>query len=118
MSFHELLDGLLTESSVPFYEGSPEFDGTPPEQFVSYHIRDVPHQRGDGQELTTAYHVTFSIYTSGKYKRQNAAEVEQALTALLTDNDFIRQGGSFGLSNTFMRYYRRIIEFNYDYERT
>ena len=118
MSFFELLDGLLTELQVPFYEGQPEFERDPPEAFITYDVEDVPHQRGDGQELTTAYHVTFSIYTSGKYKRQNAAEVEQVLTALLLDNGFIRQSGSFGLSNTFMRYYRRIIEFNYDYERT
>ena len=113
MSFHELLDGLLTELQVPFYEGQPEFDGTPPEQFVSYHIRDVPALRGCGRECYTAYYVTLNIYTTGAHKHINSSYTEHNLTALLLDNGFIRQGGSFGLSNDFSRYYHRITEFYY-----
>ncbi|MBQ3887361.1 MAG: hypothetical protein II735_05270, partial [Clostridia bacterium] len=65
------------------------------------------------RECYTAYYVTLNIYTTGAHKHINSSYTEHNLTALLLDNGFIRQGGSFGLSNDFPRYYHRITEFYY-----
>lgn len=116
MSFFDLLNGFLSVLDVPYYEGMPEFERSPPEAFIAYSVYDVPKLRGCGEEIVTTYYVTVNIYTSGKSRKQSADRIGTALTALLTENGFIRQGGSFGISNDFPRYYHRIIEFNFDYE--
>lgn len=117
MDFFELLDRLLAELNIPFYEGAPEFERSPPETFITYNIYDVPNLRGCGNEMTANYHLTLNIYTTGNNKKSRAVNLCTALTALLVRHGFIRQGGSFGLMNDFPRYYHRIIEFNYDYDK-
>lgn len=114
MSFFERLEGLLSDLSVPFYEGMPEFERSPPEAFIAYTVYDVPKLRGCGKEMVTTYYLTANVYTSGKNKKRRADELGAALTKLLVKNGFIRSAGSFGISNDFPRYYHRIIEFNYD----
>lgn len=116
MSFHDLLNGLLTELDVPFYEGSPELPENMPEMFVTYSVYDVPKLRGEGVELVTTYSVTVNIYTTGRKKADRATSFGRDLTALFTENDFTRRSGSYGLTNSFPGYYRRIIEFYYDYD--
>ena len=116
MSFFELLDGLLTELDVPFYEGQPEFERSPPEKFITYDVYEVPHLFGDGIEQTTNYHVTLNVFATGSDRARTAVNLCTALTNLLTENGFLRQGGSFTLTDDFPRYYRKIIEFNYDYD--
>lgn len=116
MSFHDLLNGLLSELNVPFYEGSPELPENSPELFITYSVYDVPKLRGEGVELVTSYSVTVNIYTTGRKKADRATSFGRDLTALFTENDFIRRSGSYGMTNSFPGYYRRIIEFNYDYD--
>lgn len=119
MSFFDLLNGLLTTLDVPFYEGQPELtDEDPPEVFLSYSVYYVPKLHGCGTELVTTYYVTVNIYTSGKDKQTTADNVSTALSALLTENGFVRRSGSFGLSNDFPKYYHRIVEFMYCYENS
>lgn len=118
MSFFDLLDGLLTTLDVPFYEGQPEFERSPPEVFVTYSVYDVPNLRGCGLEITTTYHVTVNIYATGVNRHSTAVTLDETLTDLLTENGFVRRTGIFGLSNDFPRYYHRVMEFDYDYERT
>lgn len=116
MSFFDLLNGLLTTLDVPFYEGQPEFSGEPPEAFISYSVYDVPKFFGCGEELYTTYYVTVNIYVTGNDKAQTADNINMALTALLTENGFIRQSGSYGLTDDFPGYYHRTAEFNYSRE--
>lgn len=116
MSIFELIDGLLTTLDVPYYEGQPEFEAEPPSAFISYNVYDVPAFFGCGKELATTYYVTINIYTSGADKATVADNLSTALTALFTENGFIRQSGNYGLSDDFPKYYHRIIEFNYSRE--
>lgn len=116
MNFFELLDGLLTELDIPFYEGQPEFERSAPEAFISYDVYEVPNLYGDGAEKTTTYHVTINVFASGADRAETVRNLCTALTILLTENKFIRRGGSYTLSDDFPRYYRKIIEFNYDYD--
>lgn len=116
MSFFDLLNGLLSELEVPYYEGQPELGESSPPQFISYSVDDVPKLWGDGELSVTTYGVTVNIYTSGTGKYREAENISRELTALLTENGFIRRPGSFGLSNDFPRYYHRIIDFYYDYD--
>lgn len=116
MSIFELIDGLLTTLDVPYYEGQPEFEAEPPPAFISYNVYDVPTFFGCGKELYTTYYVTLSIYTTGTDKAAVADNLSVALTALFTENGFIRQSGNYGLSDDFPKYYHRIIEFNYSRE--
>ncbi len=117
MNFFNLLEGLLTTLDVPYYEGQPEFgeEGSP-EAFISYNVYDVPKLFGVGQELYTTYYTTLNIYTTGEDKARTADNISTALTALLTENGFIRQSGAYGLTNDFPEYYHRTIEFNYSRE--
>lgn len=116
MSFFDLLDGLLTTLDVPFYEGQPEFERSPPEAFVTYSVYDVPNLFGCGCELYTTYHVTLNIYVTGENRHQTVDNLGATVTNLLTENGFVRQSGSFGLSNDFPRYYHRILDFSYSRE--
>ena len=116
MSIFELIGGLLTELDIPFYENQPEFAREPPEQFITYSLYNVPQFYGAGVEIITRYHITFNIYTTGTNYKQNADTISVNLTALLLENDFIRQSGSDSLSNDFPKYYHKAIEFIYDYE--
>lgn len=116
MSFFELLDGLLTELDIPFYEGQPEFERSPPEEFITYDVYDVPNLRGDGKEKTTQYYATLSVFVTGTGRKARADRIVRDLSALLLDNDFIRQGGSYSSTDDFPRYYRRVTEFVYDYD--
>ena len=113
MSFFDRLDGLLTTLDVPFYEGQPEFERSPPEVFVTYSVYDVPKLFGCGTEVYTTYYVTLNIYVTGENRHQTADGLSTAVTDLLTDNGFVRQSGSFGLSNDFPKYYHRVIDFSY-----
>ena len=113
MSFFDLLEGVLAVLDVPCYEGAPEFERSPPDSFITYSVYDVPKLYGCGTEEVTAYYVTVNIYTSGEDRAHEADNLGSALTALLTENGFVRQSGSFGLSDDFPRYYHRILEFNY-----
>lgn len=112
----DLIGGLLTELDIPFYENQPEFSKNPPEQFITYSLYNVPQLYGAGVEMITRYHITFNIYTTGTDYKQNADTISVNLTALLLENDFIRQSGSDSLSNDFPKYYHKAIEFIYDYE--
>ena len=116
MSFFDLLHGLLTTLDVPFYEGQPEFTGEVPEAFISYSVYDVPKLFGCGQEIYTTYYLTINIYTTGSDKAAVAGNISTALTAILTENGFVRQSGSYGLTDDFPEYYHRTIEFNYSRE--
>ena len=46
MSFHDLLNGLLSELDIPYFEGSPELSDSTPEAFIFYNVYDVPALRG------------------------------------------------------------------------
>lgn len=124
MSFFDLLDGLLTTLDVPFFEGQPEFERSPPETFIVYTVWDVPKLYGCGKEFVTTYYVTINIYTRDEKNGTDncvhagivACNLGGAVITLFTENGFSRQGGSFGLSNDFPCYYHRILDFNYDYE--
>ena len=116
MSIFTLLDGLLAELDIDYYEGQPEFSDSTPEEFISYSVYDVPKLDGCGTELVTSYYVTINIYTTGADKAQTADNIGTALTALFTENGFVRQSGSYGLTDDFPGYYHRIIEFNYSRE--
>ena len=116
MSIFELIDGLLTTLDVPFYEGQPEFETEPPPAFISYNVYDVPGFWGCGEELYTTYYLTLNIYTTGTDKATVADNISVALTALLTENGFIRQTGNYGLSYAYPKYYIRIIDFSYSRE--
>lgn len=113
MSFFELLDGLLSELYVPYFEGQPEFSGDAPDKFITYSVYDVPKLHGCGREIITAYFLTVNIYTTGPGKAREADSIGGDLTALLTDNGFVRRGGSFGLTDDFPGCYHRILEFEY-----
>lgn len=116
MSFFDLLNGLLGELEVPYYEGQPELGRTEPETFVSYSVYDVPSLRGCGEEQTTTYYVTINIYSTGEERTRKADTLGRALTSLFVENGFVRRSGGFGLTNDFPGYYHRIIDFYYDYE--
>lgn len=116
MNVFELIDSLLDRLEMPYYEGQPEFERSPPEAFISYNVYDVPSLRGDGRERTTAFFLTLNIYTTGQNRKTRAVDADKALTALFTENGFTRRGGSFGLTDDFPRYYHRVIEFNFDDE--
>ena len=111
MSFHDLLNGLLSELEIPYFEGSPEFEGEWPELFVTYSVDDGPAHWGCGQEFCTRYNVTFSIYSTGENMAQNAEDTGTALDTILTGNGFTRISGSFGFGSDFPDYYRRIVEY-------
>ena len=52
MSFLNLLNGLLTELNVPFYEGAPDFGQDPaPQAFIYYSAHDVPKLRRNGHDI-------------------------------------------------------------------
>ncbi len=116
MNICEIIDGILSTFKVPFYHEMPEFAREPPPRFIVYSFYDVPAFFGCGQEQVTRYHVTFNIYTTGTNFKSQADQISRDLTALLLENDFVRQSGSCSLSNDFPKYYHRIIEFIYDYE--
>ena len=124
MSFFDLLDGLLTTLDVPFFEGQPEFERSPPETFITYNVYDVPKLYGCGRELYTTYYVTINIYTCGERNGADncvhagivACNLGEAVITLFTENGFVRQSGSFGLSNDFPDYYHRILDFAYSRE--
>ena len=116
MSVFELIEGYLQELEIPFYEGQPEFARSPPETFLVYDLYDVPGLRGIGVELITRYHITLNVYTTGTKYRQKNDEICMKLTALLTENGFVRESGSYISMNDFPKYYHRAIEFIYDYE--
>ena len=113
MHFQELLDGLLTTLDVPFFEGQPEFAQDAPEMFLSYNVYDVPKLHGCGVEVVTEYYVTVNVYATGADRARSADNLGTALTALLTENGFVRRSGSFGLTNDFPGYYHRVIDFCY-----
>lgn len=115
MSFFELLEGHLSELDIPYYEGQPEFEGSPPETFISYSVYDVPGFYGCGKELVTTYYVTINIYAEGVDRALVADNVSEALTNLLTNDGFVRESGTYGLTDDFPRYYHKIIKFNYAY---
>lgn len=115
MSIFELIGGLLTVLDIPHYENQPVCKN-PPEQFITYSLYNIPQFYGAGVEMITRYHITFNIYTTGTNYKQNADTISVNLTALLLENDFIRQSGSDSLSNDFPKYYHKAIEFIYDYE--
>ena len=112
----EIIDNILSQLNIPFYDRQPQFTKNPPEQFITYSLYEVPVFYGCGKEQITRYHITFSIYTTGTDYKQNADTINSNLTALLLENDFVRQSGSYAVSNDFPKYYRRVIEFIYDYE--
>ena len=116
MSFYDLLNGLLSELDIPYFEGSPELSDSTPEAFIFYNVYDVPALRGCGEEFLTTYYVTVNVYTTGENNAQTADNIGTALTTLLTENGFVRQSGSYGLTDDFPEYYHRIIEFNYSRE--
>lgn len=114
--FSELVEGLLAELDIPFYENQPLLSKNPPQQFITYSFYDIPQFYGAGVEMITRYHITFNIYTTGTNYKQNADTINENLTALLLDNGFVRQSGSDSLSNDFPKYYHKSAEFIYDYE--
>ena len=113
MSFFDLLDGLLSELEIPYYEGQPEFSGDAPDAFISYSVYDVPKLHGCGREIITSYDLTVNIYTTGAGRAQAADSIGNTLINLLTNNGFVRRSGSFGLTDDFPGFYHRIIEFIY-----
>ena len=117
MSFFELLNGLLSELDITYYEGAPDFgEEIPPGIFITYSVYDVPSLRGCGEEQTTTYYVTINIYAAGAGRTVSADNAGRELTALFAENGFVRRSGSFGLTNDFPGYYHRIIDFYYDYD--
>lgn len=118
MSFFALLDGILTEPDIPFYEGSPEFSDEVPAAFLTYSVYEVPNLFGDGREKTTVYHVTLNVFATGADRATVVDNMTTALTALLTDSGFLRQGGSYTMTDDFPGYYRKIVEFSYEYDES
>lgn len=116
MSFFALLDCILTELDIPFYEGSPEFSDEVPASFLTYSVYEVPHLFGDGCERTTTYHVTLNVFATGADRATVVDNMTAALTTLLIDNGFLRQGGSYTMTDDFPGYYRKIVEFSYEYD--
>lgn len=117
MCFFNILNNLLTELKIPFYEDAPDFgQESAPQAFIYYHAHDVPKLHGCGKEQVTTYYVTVNIYTTGQNRKARAVSIGNDLTALFVKNGFVRMSGSFGLTDDFPKYYRRIIEFNYDYD--
>ena len=116
MSFFELLDGILTELDIPFFEGQPEFSDDVPAAFLTYSVYEVPNLFGDGTEKTTVYHVTLNCFAAGIDRATVVDNMTAALTTLLIDNGFLRQGGSYTMTDDFPGYYRKIVEFSYDYD--
>lgn len=115
MSFLDLLNGLLTELNVPFYEGAPDFGQDPaPQAFIYYSAHDVPKLRGCGEEMVTTYYVTINILVAGS--GQNADDIGHELTTLLINNGFIRMSGNYRFDDSFPKCYHKAIEFNYDYD--
>ena len=104
MSFFDLLDGLLTTLDVPFFEGQQLY--------------------GCGKEFLTTYYVTINIYTTGDRNGEDicvhagvvACNLGETVITLFTENGFVRQGGSYTLSNDFPGYYHRILDFAYSRE--
>ena len=86
MSFFDLLDGLLSELDIPYFEGQPEFSGDAPDKFITYSVYDVPKLHGCGREIITAYFLTVNIYTTGAEKAATADSIGSDLTALLTNS--------------------------------
>ena len=115
MSIFELIDGVLKEMDIPFYEGQPEFARSPPKDFIVYDLYDVPFFYGCGEEQITRYYITFNIFTSGNENRQNSDKISENLTSLLLENGFLRTGANYSTTPAFPKYYRKIIEFVYDY---
>lgn len=113
MNIFDKIDGILTDLSVPFYNDMPEFEREPPALFISYSVYDRPAQFGDGDETVTKYFVTFSIF--GRARTQTD-ELYERLKTSMKNGGFIRSGTTYISGNSFPKYYRITIEFNYDYE--
>lgn len=112
----EIINNILDGMNIPYYDRQPGFSKNSPSQFITYSFYNVPAFYGCGIEQVTRYHVTFNIYTTGENYKAQADSINDTLTALLLENDFIRQSGNYGISNDFPKYYHKAIEFIYDYE--
>lgn len=116
MTIFEIIDGILNQIGIPFYHDMPEFarelpDNFMPDNFIVYSAYDTPSLYGDGDEITTRYHFTFSIF--GK-DRSNVKNAYETLKPLLKNSGFIRTGTTYTSDDDFPKYYRTSADFNID----
>ena len=111
MDIFDEVDGILTKLELPFYHDMPEFAREPPDSFIVYSAYNTPSLYGDGNEITTRYHFTFSIF--GK-NRKKSRQIYETLEPLLKNSGFVRSGTVYTSDNDFPKYYRITADFNID----
>ena len=111
MDIFDKVDGILEQIGIPFYHDMPELAREPPDSFLVYSAYDTPSLYGDGDEITTRYHFTFSIF--GK-DRNNVKNAYEALKPLLKNSGFIRTGTAYTADDDFPKYYRTSADFYID----
>ena len=111
MDIFETVDGILEQIGIPFYHHMPEYARELPGSFLVYSAYNTPSLYGDGDEITTRYHFTFSIF--GK-DRSNVKNAYETLKPLLKNSGFIRTGTTYMSDDDFPKYYRTSADFNID----
>lgn len=111
MNIFDIIDGILTDLGVPFYNDMPEFEREPPALFISYSVYDRPAQFGDGDEVTTRYFVTVSIFARS---HTSADETYDALKTFMKNGGFCRSGTAYISDNSFPKYHRITADYNID----
>lgn len=109
MEIHNIIDDILTEFDIPFYDGMPLSDDEPP-IYIVYSMYDRCGLYADGKPLQTEYIITFNVIGNDLRK---VDEIQSKLSDTLIENEFCYAGCSYQIDNEFPRRFRRIIDFKY-----
>lgn len=111
MTVFEIIDGILTQLELPFYQNMPEFAREPPDIFIAYNLHNIPALRGDGHEIATRFFVTFNIFGKSNATVNN---VYTNLKNLLENSGFTRSGTLYTSDSDFPKYFRITADYNID----
>ena len=82
MTINEKIEGVLNTVTidneiVPYYYGMPEFDESPPLNYIVYDVYEIPLYQGDGKYPRKKYNATINIFTA-EFNMQLLYDVESA----------------------------------------
>ena len=111
MTIFEIIDSILMQLELPFYQNMPEFAREPPDIFITYNLHNIPALRGDGHEIATRFFVTFNVFGKSNATVNN---VYMALKSLLENSGFTRSGTLYTSDSDFPKYFRITTDYHID----
>ena len=113
MTINDKIDGVLNTVTidneiVPCYYGMPEFDESPPLNYIVYDVYEIPLYQGDGKYPRKKYNATINIFTA----EYNGSLLQTVESAFVNGGFVYTGGGQIGSDKVYpytLQHYKEFI---------